>query len=602
MLKHKTSFKTSSTESLLARAHSKTPRVARYCLDVLTGNIAVGRLVFLAVERHVRDLTEGEARGLRYDDDAAAYVIEFFSTFLYVAHGDDRSAFIPEPWQQFILACLFGWKGPDGFRRYRTAYLEIGKGNGKSPLAAGIGIFGLLADGEDEAEIYAAAVMKDQAKILFRDAENMRSFSPLLRQKIAAHVNNLSVRSTASFFRPISSEKKGLDGKRVHMALLDEIHEHPSPLVVDKMRAGTKGRRQALIFMITNSGFDPESVCWNQHEFSRKILEGLVESDGHFSYICHLDACEECQSEGYVQPKDGCATCDSWLDEDVWRKANPNLGVSIRVEYLRELVTEAVAMPTKQGIVMRLNFCFWTQGENRAIGAQAWRACAGEGADDPVAWRARKIEQRKGRRCFGGFDLGCTDDLTCWLEFFPKQSGIDKAFVLPFFYAPRESVALRTQRDRIPYDLWEKSGFLTVTEGQTTDYQFIREDIKRCAAVSEVMEIRYDRYKALDTVNQLLADGLKLVDHPMGISMHDPTTMVLTAVKDKSFEHGNNPVLAFCADNLVTISDAKGNINMKKPGNPNSPKKIDGMVAFALAKAAAAANPVPTSRPRLRTL
>lgn len=592
MLRHKTNFKTSSTESLLARAHSKTPRVARYCLDVLTGNLAAGRLVFLAVERHVRDLVEGSARGLRYDDDAAAYVIEFFSTFLYVAHGDDRSAFVPESWQQFILACLFGWKGPDGFRRYRTAYLEIGKGNGKSPLAAGIGLFGLLADGEDEAEIYAAAVMKDQAKILFRDAENMRSFSPLLRQRIAAHVNNLSVRSTASFFRPISSEKKGLDGKRVHMALLDEIHEHPSPLVVDKMRAGSKGRRQALIFMITNSGFDPESVCWSQHEFSRKILEGVVESDGHFSFVCHLDACEECAAAGYTQPKDGCANCDSWLDEDVWPKVNPNLGISIRKEYLRELVTEAVAMPAKQGIVMRLNFCFWTQGENRAIGAQAWRNCAGEGAGDPIAWRARKLEERKGKKSFGGFDLGCTDDLTCWLEFFPVQSGIAKAFVLPFFYTPRESVGIRTQRDRIPYELWEKQGFLTVTHGQTTDYQFIREDIKRCARVSDVREIRYDRYRALDLVNQLLADGLKLVDHPMGVSMHDPTTMVLTAVKESNFEHGNNPVLTFCADNLVTISDAKGNINMKKPSNPNSPKKIDGMVAFALAKAAAGANPV----------
>src|SRR5579872_613116 len=218
MLNHKTSFKTSSIESLLARAHSKTPRVARYCKDVLTGNVPASRLVFLAVERHVRDLAEGEKRGLRYDDDAAAYVIEFFSKFLYVTHGDEREAFVPENWQQFILASLFGWKGADGFRRYRTAYLEIGKGNGKSPLAAGIGLYGLLADGEPEAEIYAAAVMKDQAKILFRDAENMRTLSPLLRQKISAHVNNLSVRSTASFFRPISSEKKGLDGKRVHIA------------------------------------------------------------------------------------------------------------------------------------------------------------------------------------------------------------------------------------------------------------------------------------------------------------------------------------------------------------------------------------------------
>jgi phage terminase large subunit-like protein len=600
MLKHKTSFKTSSTESLLARAHSKTPRVARYCLDVLTGNIATGRLVFLAVERHVRDLTHAAARGLRYDDDAAAYVIEFFTKFLYVTQGDERHAFVPEPFQQFILASLFGWKDADGFRRFRTAYIETGKGSGKSPLVAGIGLYGLLADGEPEAEIYAAAVMKDQAKILFRDAENMRSLSPLLRRKIAAHVNNLSVPATGSFFRPISSEKRGLDGKRVHIALLDEIHEHPSPVVVDKMRAGTKGRRQALIVMITNSGFDPETVCYTQHEYSRKIVEGIVESDSHFAYVCHLDACEDHQAEGYTQPKEGCDHCDSWLDEDTWLKANPNLGISIRKEYLRELVTEAVAMPAKQGIVMRLNFCFWTQGENRAIGAQAWRKCAGEGADDPIAWRKRKLEQRKGLKCFGGFDLGCTDDLTCWLEFFPKQPGVDKPFVLPFFYTPRESVALRSQKDRVPYDSWERQGFLTVTEGQTTDYQFIREDIKRCARTSEVVEIRYDRYRALDLVNQLLADNLKLVDHPMGISMHDPTTAVLTAVKEASFDHGNNPILTFCADNLVTVQDAKGNINMKKPGNPNSPKKIDGMVAFALAKAAAAANPViAPPRPRV---
>lgn len=566
--------------------------MARYCLDVLTGNIPVGRMAFLAVERHVRDLLRGADRGLRYDDDAAAYVIEFFSKFLYVLHDGDRVPFVPEGFQQFFLCSLFGWKDAEGFRRFRTAYIETGKGSGKSPLLAGIGIYGLLADGEAEAEIYAAAVMKDQAKILFRDAENMRSLSPLLRRKIAAHVNNLSVPATGSFFRPISSEKKGLDGKRVHMALIDEIHEHPSPIVVNKMRAGTKGRRQALIAMITNSGWDPQSVCWDQHEFTRKILEGIVESDAHFGYMCHLDACEEHQAEGHVQPKDGCSNCDSWLDEDVWIKANPNLGVSIRKGYLRELVTEAVAMPSKQGIVMRLNFCFWTQGENRAIGAQAWRKCAGEGAEDPVAWRKRKLEQSKGLKCYGGVDLACTDDLTCWLEFFPVQPGLEKAFVLPFFYTPRESVALRTQRDRVPYELWEKLGFLTVTEGVTTDYQFIREDIKKRAKDSEVVEIRYDRYRALDLVNQLLADGLNLVNHPMGVSMHDPTTMVLMAVKEANFEHGNNPVLAFNADNLVTIQDAKGNINMKKPDNPNSPKKIDGMIAFALAKAAAAANPV----------
>jgi phage terminase large subunit-like protein len=603
MLKHKTSYRTSSTESLLAKAHSSTAAVARYCLDVLTGNVPAGRLVFMAIERHVRDLIEGEQRGLHYDDDAACYVLEFFQRFLCLSEGENAGQpFVLQPWQQFILISLFGWKTvADGFRRFRTAYVEIGKGNGKSPLAAGIGLYGLVADKEAAAEIYSAAVMKDQAKILFRDAENMRSFSPLLRQRIAAHVNNLSVASTGSYFRPISSEKRGLDGKRVHMALIDELHEHPDAVVADKMRAGTKGRRQALIFEITNSGYDRETICFQHHEYSQRVLEKVLDNDEWFAFVCHLDACEPCSAKGHTQPNADCADCDNWLDEETWIKANPNLGVSIQKKYVQGLVTEAVAMPAKENIVKRLNFCMWTQSESRAIGAQAWAACAGENAADPVAWRKRQMEELKGLTCFGGFDLGCTDDLTAWLLFFPVQTRLPKARVLPWFYAPQQSVPMRVNRDRISYDVWQRQGFLTVTPGETTDYQYIREDIKNCARQFHVKEIRYDRYRALDLVNQLLADGLSLVEHPMGISMHDPTTMVLKAVREASFEHGNNPLLAFNATNLVTISDAKGNINMKKPSNPNSAFKIDGMVAFALAKAASAAHPV-TARPRVHVL
>ena len=436
--------------------------MARYCVDVLTGNIPVGRLVFMAVERHVRDLQDGAKRGLQFDDVAAAYAIEFFEKFLVLAEGEHAGKpFLLSPWQQFVLASLFGWKASDGFRRFRTAYLELGKGNGKSPLAAGILLFMLIADGEESAEIYSAAVTKDQAKILFRDAENMRSASTWLRQKIASHRNNLSVVSTASFARPISSEKRGLDGKRVHCALIDELHEHPTDIVVNKMRAGTKGRRQALIFMITNSGFDRETVCYYQHEYSRKILEVVFEADAHFAFICHLDACEECQANGYTQPKDGCNNCDSWLDPDVWIKANPNLGISITVKYLDEQVQEAVQIPTKEGIVRRLNLCFWTQGEKRAIGAVAWARCAG--AEDPVDWRARKLIELRGRDCFAGVDLGSTDDLTATGFFFPEQPGVPKAILLPFFYCPEDGVALRTKKDRIPYELWAQLGFLKVT-------------------------------------------------------------------------------------------------------------------------------------------
>jgi len=577
--------------------------VARYCLDVLTGNIPVGRLVFLAVERHVRDLTEGSARGLFFDDAAASYVIEFFEKFLVFAEGEHAGQpFIPTPWQQFVLAMIFGWKTADGFRRFRTAYLEIGKGNGKSPLAAGIGLFCLLADGEESAEIYSAAVTKDQAKILFRDAENMRSKSAWLRRKVASHRNNLSVLSTASYFRPISSEKRGLDGKRVHCALLDEIHEHPSDIVVDKMRAGTKGRRQAIIFMITNSGYDRETVCFYQHEYSRKVLEAILEpsvADSHFAFVCHLDACEECQENGHTQPKDGCDNCDSWLDKDVWIKANPNLGVSIQLKYIDELVQEAVAMPSKEGIVRRLNLCFWTQGEKRAIGAAAWARCSD--VKDPVEWRERMLKELEGCTCGAGMDLGSTDDLSATVYFFPKQPRVPRPIVLPFFYAPEESVALRTQKDRIPYDLWRRLGFIKVTPGQVRDDGFIRKDINDCARRFNVLELRHDPYRALLLTNELQADGFSVEPHATSralkghqqgfISMHDPTTRLLTMVKSAEFDHGNNPVLTWMADNLVVVSDAAGNQKPVKPSNSASPKKIDGMVALILAIASVDAHP-----------
>jgi phage terminase large subunit-like protein len=589
MIQHKTRWTTSSAEKLLTTSCSKIPTFARYVLDVLTGNIPSGRLVFLAVERFMRDLEEGHKRGLRFDQAAAARPIRFFR---------DCAPFKLEPFQQFNVGQLYGWKGPDGYRRFRVAYLEIGKGNGKSPMVGGLGIYAMAADGEREAEVYFAATMKEQAKVSFRDAEIIYDNSPALQKRIKKHRDNLSIPANHSFCRPISSEKRGLDGKRPHFVGIDEVHEHSSPVVVDKMRAGTKGRRQALIFLITNSGSDRESVCYYYHEYSRKILEGTLENDAHYAYVCHLDACEECYRLGHVQPNAGCANCDSWLDEDTWIKANPGLGVIIQKKYLAEQVTEAVAMPTKENIVKRLNFCVWTQADVRAIGTQAWNACSGAGAEDPVAWRARKMQELRGRHCFTGVDLGSTDDLTCTFDLFPKQDGVPKAVVLPYFYCPEDGVALRTQRDRIPYELWRDQGFIRATPGNVRDDSFIRKDLNARAAMYMIGEVRFDPYRALLLVNELQADGLKLEGHRQGfISMTDPVDAVLLMIKSAEFEHGNNPVLTWMADNLVVVQDAAGNKKPVKPNNANSPKKIDGMVAFMLAKAAADAHPIP-DRPR----
>ena len=236
--------------------------------------------------------------------------------------------------------------------------------SGKTPLASGIGLYGLIADGEAGAEIYTAATMREQAAIAFRDAKHMVESSPDLRSRIEINVGNLAYLPAKSFLRPVSSEARGLDGKRVHMALIDELHEHPTDVVVEKMQAGTKGRRQPLICEITNAGYDRHSVCWTHHDYSAKVLHGVIEDDGWFAYVGGLDPCVACRADGHEQPQEGCAACDDWRDEAVWEKANPNLGISVTKTYLREQVREAEGMPSKANIVKRLNFCIDVYDQN----------------------------------------------------------------------------------------------------------------------------------------------------------------------------------------------------------------------------------------------
>ncbi|MEX0613905.1 MAG: terminase large subunit, partial [Pirellulales bacterium] len=387
--------------------------VAEYAEKVISGEIVAGKLVRLACKRHMRDLEEGPKRGLRWDDDAAQHAIDFFENVLKLTDGAFAGQpFILQPFQKFIVGSVFGWKGADGYRRFRTAYVEASKGAGKSPMAAGIGLYGLTLDHEAGAEIYAAAVTRDQAKILFADAEKMAQGSDDLAKELEFTVNNIAHPSSQSYFRAISAEARALDGKRVHMALIDEVHEHPNAMVVDKMRAGTKNRRQALIFEITNSGYDRNSVCYQHHVYSQQILEGIVENDDWFSYICQLDACG---AEGHRNPVPGCADCDDWTDESVWLKVQPGLDTIMPRKYMREQVAEALGMPSKLNIVLRLNFCVWTESANRWLGMDAWDQCADQ--VDPLRLRSRA--------CWLGIDLSSTTDLTAAaLVFEPDAAGI----------------------------------------------------------------------------------------------------------------------------------------------------------------------------------
>lgn len=545
-----------------------------YARAVVAGEIVAGPNVRAACKRHLTDLVDGPARGLVWRLDKALRAINFFPDVLCLAEGEHAGKpFNLGAWQKFIIGSLFGWYTVDGLRRFRVAFLEIGKGNGKSPLAAGVGLYMLTADGEAGAEVYAAAAVKDQARIQYRDAVNMVELSPDLSERLQKHgekeVYNLVNVETKGFFKAISSEKRGLDGKRVHCALLDEVHEHPNSTVVDKMRAGTKGRRNALIFEITNSGFDRTSVCYLHHEYSERVVTGLVVDDSWFAFVCGLDEGE-----------------DPLKSEACWMKANPNLGVSIQPSYLREQVREARGMPAKASIVKRLNFCVWVGAENPAFDQDVWRACE----------HTFNILELVGREPVGALDLSGIRDLTALALWWEEG---DTARAAVEFWTPKEGLEDRSKRDRVPWDLWTDQKFITATPGRAIDYSWVAVRLKELQTEFGLTRVAFDPYRIKYLEVDLAAEGveLELVPHGQGfykaadsgLWMPRSIELLEERLTKRTVKVLKNPALTFNAASAVMVSDAKENRVLTKEASRG---RIDGLVALAMAAGLADSAPV----------
>jgi phage terminase large subunit-like protein len=519
-----------------------------------------------ACKRHLADLEDGADRGLYWDAAACRRIISFFSTVLRLPDGNHAGQpFRLEPWQAFVAGSLFGWRrGKGGPRRFRTGYCETGKGSGKSPLGAGVGLYMLTADGESGAECYAAAVTRDQAKIPFRDAVRMVDASPALSKRLQKSgdrdVFNLAYIDTGSYFRPISSEGRGLDGKRVHFALIDEVHEHPTDIVIEKITAGVKGRRQPLILEITNSGFDRTSICYQHHEYTERVVTGQIEDDEWFGFVCGLDEGDE--------PFDS---------EDCWRKANPSLGVTIQLEYLRKQVREAKGMPAKQSLVRRLNFCQWVDAANPAIDGDLWRSCEAEFDEDELV----------GLEPVGGLDLSGTRDLTALARVYPPDSdGVVHAVVE--FWTPGDTVADRSARDRVPYAQWAREGYVTETPGRSVDYGFVAQRISELQAERDLRRIAYDPYriKYLERDLDELSLDVELVPHGQGYAkaadsglwMPRSVELLEELIGQGKLRVKRNPALTYAAASAVHVADPKGNRIYDKR---RSTGRIDGLVALA---------------------
>lgn len=519
--------------------------------------VLVGPLVQLACERHERDLKQADSKGFRFDPAAADHILGFIEKWVRLPDTSDEQGdpkpFLLEPWQAFIIGSCFGWRWTtSGHRRFRNAYIEIAKGNGKTPLLAAVGLYGLMMDGQKAPEIYAAAADRDQAMILYRDAVRMVTASPALAQRIRfsgiEHVHNMAY--GLGFFRPFSREQSAKSGTRPHMGLIDEVHEHPNADIINKIHAGAKGNQNAFFPEITNSGSDRTSICFQHHEHSRRVLERTVEDDRWFAYVCTLT--------------DGD---DPLNDETCWPKVNPNLGVSIHREYLRDQVSAAKNIPAETNTVLRLNFCVWTTTHTRAIDMKQWHACEAPPPDRELI----------GVPCYGGLDLGQSDDFSAWIRIWTLKDG--RVVVKPRFWVPRSALERYPHR---PYKQWQRAGLLEVTEGNTTDYDVIETAVCEDCHRDGVRTVAYDRRFAEQMAQHLIGAGIDMLDQPQGFQLNEAIRRKGELIASGLLCHGSNEILSWMASNYVVRNGLRGDV---RPDKERAADKIDGQVALDMALA-----------------
>ena len=576
---------------------SSVDRTSAYPARVLSGEITAGPHVRNACRRHFEDLKRGGERGLWFDHEAADRVHRFFESQLYLSEGQfDGTPFNLHASQAFILGSLFGWKRADGRRRFRRAYIEEGKGNGKSPKAGGIGLYMLAADGEAGSQVYAAAAKRDQAGILFADAVKMVKRSPGLRKRLEfsggeGREFNIAHHASGSFFRPVSRETgKSGSGPRPYCVLADEVHEMPDRGILEMLERGFKFRRNPLLLMITNSGSDRNSVAWEEHEHAVKVAAGHTEAvndptyvgdvidDSTFSFVCSLDKGD-----------------DPLRDPTCWEKANPLLGVTITHDYLAEVVAQAKAIPGKLNNILRLHFCVWTDAD------EAWMTRA---TLEPALADFDPAEHH-GERVYLGLDLSQNRDITAMAA--AVQTGVT-ADNKPTFdawieaWTPGDTLHAREDRDKLPYTVWAREGHIHAPQGESINYRHVAQTLAEYAGDYEVQLVAYDRFafKRFEEDVDELGLSVTFAEHPQGglrkgkpiteggegLWMPGSLRLLEDALLEGRIRIKRNPVLVSALMSAVTEQDKWDNRWLAKARSVN---KIDAAVALCMAIGAASA-------------
>lgn len=491
--------------------------------------------------------------GAWFDQAAVDKVVKALKALRHTKGQWAGHSFELEAWQlEYLVAPVFGWKHPDGSRIIRTVWFEVPRKNGKSTISSGLALVLLCADGEMGAEVYAAAGSREQAKIVFGEARKMALATPALRNGLEILTNALVAPKTGSVLRALSRMAEAAHGLNVHGGIVDEVHVHKSRHLIDAIETGTGARSQPLIIFVTTANDGDETTIYaEKHNYAVQLAKGVVHDPTFYGAIW---AAED---------------TDDPFAESTWRKANPGLGTTVSLEYVRKEAARAKSIPAYFPSFCRLTLNRRIRAENRAMSIADWDASAGLVVP----------ERLEGRVCYGGLDLSSTQDITAFELVFPNDDGTYE--VLSHFWTPGETLAERERRDQAPYQHWVDQGVMTATPGAVIDTRQVARDIIRMGERFDIREIAYDRWGASETRLNLEDAGLAVVDMGQGYaSMSAPTKGLLDLVVSRKLRHGGHPVLRWMADNLVVRTDPSGNM---KPDKEKSRQKIDGMSALIMA-------------------
>jgi phage terminase large subunit-like protein len=460
--------------------------------------------------------------------------------------------FLLEEWQKGYIMKLFGTYNEQGLRQYRTSYVQIPRKNGKSNLAAAIALAVFFVVREQGAEIYCCASSRDQAKIVFDVMKQMIRNSPLLMRECQIFQNSITLNNSNSFLKAVAAEAGTLHGANASCVIYDELHTAKNRELWDVMATSMGARRDPLMIAITTAGvFDSNSVCWELYSYSKKVEEGVIEDPTFLPLVFEADLDDDIH------------------DPETWKKANPNFGISIKPEYFEKMSREARSLPSAETAFRQLHLNQWVNSLSGWISDDEWQNSAGDIDHDDL----------RGRRCFAGLDLAAVEDVTAFVMVFPMDDGSVK--VVPKLWVSQAAVERRRPQKGGSYDAFVSSGELTVTDGNSTDYEVIRDYILECAEVYDLQSIAFDRWNSNSLVQQLTESGIAMDPFGQGfMSMSAPIKNAEVLVKKKKLHHGGHKMLRWMVANVVTKKDDAENVKFSKA---KAGDKIDGVVAMIMA-------------------